>query len=106
MVVKYCSCNLLFILYLACFVLTRLVLASRRSSNASEKKRDKSSARSKSPFRSFRFKKSKPAAAASGHYSDDEDNYDRTIGKTGGGGGGGSGIRVHVFLYYVSPKFS
>jgi len=79
MVVKYFSCNLLFILYLACFVLTRLVLASRRSSNASEKKRDKSSARSKSPFRSFRFKKSKPAAAASGHYSDDEDNYDRTI---------------------------
>ena len=58
------------------------MLASRRSSNASEKKRAKSSARSKSPFRSFRFKKKeKEKEAGSGHYSDDEENYDRTIGK-------------------------
>ena len=58
------------------------VLASRRSSNASEKKRAKSSARSKSPFRSFRFKKKeKEKETGSGHYSDDEENYDRTIGK-------------------------
>merc|ERR1712050_374565 len=52
-------------------------LASRRSSTASEKKsgRGKSSTRSKSPFRSFRFKKSKPPPeAASGNYSDDEEN--------------------------------
>jgi len=55
---------------------------SRRSSNASEKKRAKSSARSKSPFRSFRFKKKeKEKETGSGHYSDDEENYDRTIGK-------------------------
>ena len=65
-----------------CFNLS-CVLASRRSSNASEKKRAKSSARSKSPFRSFRFKKKeKEKETGSGHYSDDEENYDRTIGKT------------------------
>ena len=65
-----------------CFVNLSCVLASRRSSNASEKKRAKSSARSKSPFRSFRFKKKeKEKEAGSGHYSDDEENYDRTIGK-------------------------
>ena len=64
-----------------CFNLS-CVLASRRSSNASEKKRAKSSARSKSPFRSFRFKKKeKEKETGSGHYSDDEENYDRTIGK-------------------------
>jgi len=65
------------------------VLASRRSSNASEKKRAKSSARSKSPFRSFRFKKKeKEKETGSGHYSDDEENYDRTIGKIRKRGGG------------------
>merc|ERR1712183_513418 len=42
--------------------------------------RAKSSARSKSPFRSFRFKKKeKEKETGSGHYSDDEENYDRTI---------------------------
>merc|ERR1719430_1954413 len=62
---------------------------SRRSSNASEKKRAKSSARSKSPFRSFRFKKKeKEKETGSGHYSDDEENYDRTIGKIRKKGGG------------------
>ena len=65
------------------------MLASRRSSNASEKKRAKSSARSKSPFRSFRFKKKeKEKETGSGHYSDDEENYDRTIGKIRKRGGG------------------
>merc|ERR1712106_370191 len=53
-------------------------MASRRSSTASEKKsgsRGKSMTRSKSPFRSFRFKKSKPPPeASSGNYSDDEEN--------------------------------
>ena len=60
-------------------------MASRRSSTASEKKsgsRGKSMTRSKSPFRSFRFKKSKsPPEAASGNYSDDEENL-RGVGKT------------------------
>ena len=96
MVVRYLVCSLLSTLYLACFVLTRPLLASRRSSNASEKKRDKSSARSKSPFRSFRFKKSKPAAATSGHYSDDEENL-RDLGKSYG-----SSVAVGVFMYYIS----
>ena len=77
------------------------VLASRRSSNASEKKRAKSSARSKSPFRSFRFKKKeKEKETGSGHYSDDEENYDRTIGKIGTLGGCGSLLLVadHLLL--------
>eukprot|EP00092_Neocalanus_flemingeri_P055979 GFUD01066290.1.p1 GENE.GFUD01066290.1~~GFUD01066290.1.p1 ORF type:complete len:259 (+),score=50.04 GFUD01066290.1:61-837(+) len=59
-------------------VLCVLAMASRRSSTASEKKsgsRGKSMTRSKSPFRSFRFKKSKPPPeASSGNYSDDEEN--------------------------------
>ena len=47
-----------------------------------EKKRDKSSARSKSPFRSFRFKKKSPTAeSGAGQYSDDEENYGRALGK-------------------------
>merc|ERR1711892_1266870 len=70
-------------------------MASRRSSTASEKKsgsRGKSMTRSKSPFRSFRFKKSKPPPeASSGNYSDDEENL-RELGKSCGvtflGGGG------------------
>jgi len=71
------------------------VLASRRSSNASEKKRAKSSARSKSPFRSFRFKKKeKEKETGSGHYSDDEENYDRTI-ESGDGELEGMLVRKH-----------
>ena len=84
------------------------MLASRRSSNASEKKRAKSSARSKSPFRSFRFKKKeKEKEAGSGHYSDDEENYDRTIGKIRKVEEDFFwwwtilGSRVHVSLFYV-----
>merc|ERR1712241_154915 len=68
---------------------------SRRSSNASEKKRAKSSARSKSPFRSFRFKKKeKEKETGSGHYSDDEENYDRTI-ESGDGELEGMLVRKH-----------
>lgn len=62
---------------------------SRRSSTASEKRegRGKSLTRSKSPFRSFRWKKSKPAPdTLSGHYSDDEENFGTTIGRSTGGG--------------------
>lgn len=73
---------------LCCVNVVICVSASRRSSNASEKRRGKSSTRSKSPFRSFRFKKNKPAPEATGgHYSDDEDNYNRTIGKPREGDG-------------------
>ncbi len=66
------------------------VVASRRGSVSSEKqKRSASSttkgrARSKSPFRSFRWpKKPKPTAAEAegGAYSDDEDNLRRAYGK-------------------------
>merc|ERR1711972_598092 len=68
---------------------------SRRSSNASEKKRAKSSARSKSPFRSFRFKKKeKEKETGSGHYSDDEENYDRET-KSGDGELEGMLVRKH-----------
>merc|ERR1712083_1197209 len=52
------------------------------------------SARSKSPFRSFRFKKSKEKEAGSGHYSDDEENYDRTI-ESGDGELEGMLVRKH-----------
>jgi hypothetical protein len=49
-------------------------------------KRQKESARSKSPFRSFRWKKAKsPAAAAAampGSASDDESNLERAAGKS------------------------
>lgn len=93
------------------------MLASRRSSNASEKKRAKSSARSKSPFRSFRFKKKeKEKETGSGHYSDDEENYDRTIGKIRKRGGGrllvvdNLGIQracpFYVVQYFISRLIS
>jgi len=51
-------------------------LSGRRGSTSSDKKRSKSRARSKSPFRSFRWPKSKsrPEPGAAGSYSDDEDN--------------------------------
>merc|ERR1711899_78423 len=52
-------------------------LSGRRGSTSSDKKRSKSRARSKSPFRSFRWPKSKSAARQEpqpGSYSDDEDN--------------------------------
>jgi hypothetical protein len=56
----------------------------RRGSTASDKKaRSKSRARSKSPFRSFRWpKKTRPEAAAASHYSDDEEQVQRTLGKS------------------------
>lgn len=57
-------------------------MLSRRSSTASEKKRGKSMTRSKSPFRSFRFKKSK-AGAEGGDNDLDGDDTMRTIGKIG-----------------------
>ncbi|XP_059087816.1 spectrin beta chain-like isoform X3 [Tigriopus californicus] len=58
--------------------------SSRRGSTASEKKRGKTRTRSKSPFRSFRWPKSKSkaeseAAAAASYYSDDEDNLRRPL---------------------------
>jgi len=53
-------------------------MLSRRSSTASEKKRGKSMTRSKSPFRSFRFKKSK-AGAEGGDNDLDGDDTMRTI---------------------------
>eukprot|EP00095_Tigriopus_kingsejongensis_P000631 maker-scaffold275_size226830-snap-gene-1.25 protein:Tk00631 transcript:maker-scaffold275_size226830-snap-gene-1.25-mRNA-1 annotation:"spectrin beta chain" len=55
--------------------------SSRRGSTASEKKRGKARTRSKSPFRSFRWPKSKTKAEAegSGAYSDDEDNLRRPM---------------------------
>ena len=55
-----------------------LALLSRRSSTSSEKKRGKSMTRSKSPFRSFRFKKAKAAG------DDLDDDELRTIGKNSG----------------------
>jgi len=63
-----------------------VAIPSRRSSTASESKksRGKSRARSKSPFRSFRWKKSKPPAEASpDHYSDDEENLRAMEGSLG-----------------------
>merc|ERR1719510_987365 len=49
-------------------------LSGRRGSTSSDKKRSKSRARSKSPFRSFRWPKSKSRPEQAGSYSDDEDN--------------------------------
>merc|ERR1719309_1673475 len=59
-------------------------MISRRSSTASEKRGSKSRTRSKSPFRSFRWKKSKPPPEAyPDHYSDDEqDPRSRTLEST------------------------
>ena len=54
-------------------------MLSRRSSTASEKKRGKSMTRSKSPFRSFRFKRSSKASGEGGDLDDDDTM--RTIGK-------------------------
>ena len=85
-----------------------LALASRRSSTASEKKsgRGKSSTRSKSPFRSFRFKKSKPPPeAASGNYSDDEENL-RDLGKRCGSSVAVGGVHVSHNHFEHSPVCS
>ena len=64
------------------FALCSFLVSGRRGSTASEKKRSKSRARSKSPFRSFRWPKSKArpeaAASAGGSYSDDEDSVNRS----------------------------
>ena len=62
-------------MFLICFICLHLV-SGRRGSTSSDKKRSKSRARSKSPFRSFRWPKSKsrPEPGAAGSYSDDEDN--------------------------------
>ena len=79
-------CIVLFNWFVVC-----TALGSRRSSTASEKQqRGKSLTRSKSPFRSFRWKKTKPAqpdslSTGGGHYSDDEENFGRTIGRLVGG---------------------
>ena len=73
-------------------------MSGRRGSTASEKKRSKSRARSKSPFRSFRWPKSKsrPAQAQAGSYSDDEgDITESTLSKSPGNkfvGFGGIGL--------------
>ena len=64
-----------------------LALLSRRSSTSSEKKRGKSMTRSKSPFRSFRFKK--PKAVDIDPDDLDDDDTLRTIGKN-------SGIKIWV----------
>jgi spectrin beta len=51
------------------------LVSGRRGSTSSDKKRSKSRARSKSPFRSFRWpKKTRPEPQQPGSYSDDEDN--------------------------------
>ena len=50
------------------------LVSGRRGSTSSDKKRSKSRARSKSPFRSFRWPKSKSRPEQAGSYSDDEDN--------------------------------
>ena len=60
-------------------------VSGRRGSTASEKKRSKSRARSKSPFRSFRWPKSKsrPSQPQAGSYSDDEgDVTESTLSKS------------------------
>ena len=76
---------------------------SRRSSTSSEKKRGKSMTRSKSPWSSFRFKKSKKEEAEVGggaagggaeavrDYLEEEDAM-RTIGKLLGARAGDGGI--------------
>ena len=59
------------------FIFQTTIVSGRRGSTSSDKKRSKSRARSKSPFRSFRWPKSKSAARQEpqpGSYSDDEDN--------------------------------
>ena len=59
------------------FIFQTNIVSGRRGSTSSDKKRSKSRARSKSPFRSFRWPKSKSAARQEpqpGSYSDDEDN--------------------------------
>ena len=62
------------------------LVSGRRGSTASEKKRSKSRARSKSPFRSFRWPKSKSRPsqqAQAGSYSDDEgDVTESTLSKS------------------------
>ena len=61
-------------------------VSGRRGSTSSEKKRSKSRARSKSPFRSFRWPKSKSRPsqqAQAGSYSDDEgDVTESTLSKS------------------------
>lgn len=71
-------------------------LGSRRSSTASRDGRGKSLTRSKSPFRSFRWKKTRPDTQSTGNASDaEEDQFGRTVGRWRGasmtwGDGGGS----------------
>ena len=63
---------------MACFftlfpLFSQILVSGRRGSTSSEKKRSKSRRdRSKSPFRSFRWPKSKARPEQPGSYSDDE----------------------------------
>ena len=77
-------------------------MMSRRSSTASEKKRGKSMTRSKSPFRSFRFKKKSAPDTESEHGLEDDDNM-RAIGKIIGnlGDGDGDGHGISDIIYYI-----
>ena len=57
----------------------KFLVSGRRGSTSSEKKRSKSrSGRDKSPFRSFRWPKSKARPEQPGSYSDDEDGSNIT----------------------------
>ena len=67
----YCQFNFFSMIFI--WFMFNLV-SGRRGSTSSDKKRSKSRARSKSPFRSFRWPKSKSRPEQAGSYSDDEDN--------------------------------
>ena len=61
------------------FFCPKFLVSGRRGSTSSEKKRSKSrSGRDKSPFRSFRWPKSKARPEQPGSYSDDEDGSNIT----------------------------
>merc|ERR1711993_154365 len=73
-------------------------VSGRRGSTSSEKKRSKSRARSKSPFRSFRWPKSKSRPsqqAQAGSYSDDEGDVTETTLKRDGDEIEGMLVRKH-----------
>jgi len=72
-------------------------VSGRRGSTSSEKKRSKSRARSKSPFRSFRWPKSKsrPSQPQAGSYSDDEGDVTESTLKRDGDEIEGMLVRKH-----------
>ena len=68
------ACHFFFFFFFRNPIFNRFLVSGRRGSTASEKKRSKSRARSKSPFRSFRWPKSKTRDPTPGSLSDDEEN--------------------------------